>query len=189
MTVRYDEHVSVTMGEAEQRTAPFDVASVVSIVREQQTRREHTAPTIAPPFRRVNNAWLFTLVAVAITMVGLLYLVQTSHVASLGYEVSRLEQERLDKSLENQQLTYDIARQQSLPAIEKIARVDLDMQPIEQVGTRLYITVPLPASEELPVPEPVTGARLSLGGRIWARLTGTANASNPDGFEDSEGGE
>lgn len=136
-------------------------------------------PTIAPPIRRLNNAWLFTLVAVAITTVGLLYLVQTSHVASLGYEVSRLERERLDKSLENQKLTYDIARQQSLPAIEQIAREELGMEPVEQTGTRLYITVPEPAIAELPVPESETGDNLSLGRRIWARLTGTAHSSNP----------
>ena len=93
--------------------------------------------------------------------------------------MSQLEQARLEKSLENQQLTYEIARQQSLPAIERIAREELEMVPVEQAGTRLYITVPAPATEELPVPEPEAGDQLSLGERIWARLTGTAHASNP----------
>jgi len=174
MTIRYDEYVSYQ--EVEQVTAPFDAVSVARPVRDSYAQR----PTIAPLVRRVNNAWLFTLVAVAITTVGLLYLVQTSHVASLGYEVSRLERLRMEKSLENQQLTYDIARQQSLPAIERIARVDLDMQPIEQAGTRLYITIPLPADEELSVPASEAGASLSTGERIWARLIGAAHASNPD---------
>lgn len=177
MTVRYDEQVRYP--EVEQETAPFDAIRAMPSVRETYALR----PTIAPPTRRVNNAWLFTLVAIAITTVGLLYLVQTSHVASLGYEVSRLEQERMEKSLENQQLTYDISRQQSLPTIERIARDNLAMQPIEQVGTRLYITVPLPANDELPVPEPESGAALSIGERVWARLTGTAYSSNPGGGE------
>jgi cell division protein FtsL len=177
MTVRYDEQIRYH--EVEQATEPFEPVRVASPVSQTRALR----PTIAPPLRRVNNAWLFTLVAIAITTVGLLYLVQTSHVASLGYEVSRLEQERLDASLENQQLTYDIARQQSLPTIERIARDDLDMQPIDQVGTRLYITVPMPANEELPIPAPEDGADLSIGERVWARLTGTAHASNAGGGE------
>jgi cell division protein FtsL len=166
-----------------QRTAPFSGVPVQQPVELPTGLSPELRPTIAPTARRINSAGLFTIVALAIMTIGLLYLVQTSHVASLGYEVSRLEQERLEKSLENQQLTYDIARQQSLPAIERIAREDLEMEPVEQVGTRLYITVPAPTEDELPLPEPEAGTDLSLTGRIWARLTGTAHASNPTDAE------
>jgi cell division protein FtsB len=129
----------------------------------------------APPLPRVSNAALFTVIALAITLVGLFYLIQTAEVANLGYEVSRLERERAAKSLENQELTYEIARFQALPAIETMARRDLGMTPMEDFR---FITVTAPASAELatPAPEPVhQRTRLE---RIWDRLTGQAEATN-----------
>lgn len=130
------------------------------------------------PRPRMNGAIMFTIAVLGITMVGLLYLIQTSHVAGLGYEVSRLERERLEKSLENQTLTYEIARFQALPYIERIALEDMGMQPVEDP---IYLTVQAPVSDELLVPEPLAGQGRSLGERVWDALMGEAAATN--GFE------
>ncbi len=126
--------------------------------------------------RRLNNALMFVLIALTISIVGLLYLIQTSHVAGLGYEVSRLERQRMDVALENQRLTYEIARRQSLPAVETMARDDLGMQPM---GEHIYLTVPAPASDQLELPSPQEGRTRSLGERIWDRITGEAEANHP----------
>ncbi|HBY45846.1 MAG TPA: hypothetical protein PLR44_04075 [Thermomicrobiales bacterium] len=136
--------------------------------------RPSPVTTVAP--RRLNNAMMFVLIVLTISVVGLLYLVQTSHVAGLGYEVSRLERQRMDVALENQRLTYEIARRQSLPAIEKMALDDLHMQPMD---AHVYLTVPAPASEQLKLPSPQEGRTRSLGERLWDRLTGEAEANHP----------
>jgi cell division protein FtsL len=133
------------------------------------------SPVVAP-VRRINSALLFVIVVMTISMVGLLYLVQTSHVAGLGYEVSRLERERNEKSLENQRLTYEIAQKQALPQIEQVALQDLRMQPM---GDHIYLTVHAPAAAELATPTREEGRTRSLGERLWDRLTGEAEVNHP----------
>lgn len=133
-------------------------------------------PAVARSAARMNDAAIVTIMALTIGAVGLLYLVQTSHVAGLGYAVSRLERERAAKSLENEQLSYEIARYQSLPAIERVALDELGMQPMEE---RVYLTVPLPVHDELPLPPAETSMDRSLAGRVWDRLTGQAEARHP----------
>jgi len=128
--------------------------------------------------RRLNNAAVFLIVATAIAVVGMLYLIQTSQVAGLGYEVSNLEAERLEKSLENQRLTYQVAGYEALPKIELTARGQLGMLPID---AHIFLSVPRPASDELAVPEPQTPQQRSLGQRVWDRLTGEGSASHPAG--------
>lgn len=126
--------------------------------------------------RRLNNALMFVLIVLTVSVVGLLYLIQTSHVARLGYDVSRLERERMEVALENQRLTYELARLQSLPAVEQMARDQLEMQPVDE---HVYLTVPAPATEQLALPSPEEGRTRSLGERIWDRLTGEAEANHP----------
>jgi cell division protein FtsL len=127
--------------------------------------------------RRLNNAATFLVVALAIATVGLLYLVQTSKVAGLGYTVTRLEQERVERSLENQQLSYQIAQLQALPRVEEMAREQLEMGPVED---DIYLSVPRPAADELAVPQAPRRVRRSVFERIWDRLTGEAEATHPD---------
>lgn len=138
------------------------------------TRQAAPPPSARP--RRVNNALMFVLIVLTVSVVGLLYLIQASHVARLGYDVSRLERQRMEVALENQRLTYEIARLQSLPAVEEMARDQLDMQPM---GEHIYLTVPAPATRQLELPSPQEGRTRSLGERIWDRLTGEAEANHP----------
>lgn len=181
MTPRWDDELAT-------ETAPFETISFPAPAPREATPEPQLAPEshTRPRGARLNNAWLFTIVALAISLIGLLYLVQTSQVASLGYEVSRLERERADKALENQRLTWELSRYQSLPEVERQATGRLGMEPLEQVADRMYLTIPAPAAAELPTPEPEAGDDLSLPERIWARLTGTAHAANPGDAEASE---
>jgi cell division protein FtsL len=141
--------------------------------RSGSVRRARIVRPATPP---LNTAALFTIVVLTIATVGLLYLVQTSQVAGLGYEVSRLERQRTEKALENQQLSYEVARLQALPRVEQEALGQLDMQPLDDY---LFLTVPLPASEELPAPPAAATRERSVVERIWDRLTGRAEATHP----------
>ncbi len=145
------------------------------VVRDD--RRTIVRPESAPAVqRRLGNPAVFLIVATTIAVVGLLYVIQTSQVAGLGYTVSNLEAERLEKSLENQQLTYEVAGYEALPKIELAARGQLGMLPID---AHIFLSVPRPASDELAVPAAETPDQRSLGERIWDRLTGEAEASHP----------
>ncbi|HUG14839.1 MAG TPA: cell division protein FtsL [Thermomicrobiales bacterium] len=134
--------------------------------------------TPAAAARPMNAAMMFSVVALTITVVGLLYLVQTAQVASLGYEATRLEQERAAAALENQQLTYEVASLEALPRIERLAVDTLDMQ---AVRARIFVVVPLPPRDDLSLPEPVTRPEQSLALRVWERLTGQSTATNMGG--------
>jgi cell division protein FtsL len=123
----------------------------------------------------LNNAVLFAVVALALTTVGLLYLIQTTQVASLGYEISRLERERVAASLENQQLTYEVARYEALPEINRLARDEFGMQPMQEY---VFLTVSLPPADDLPLPAPEPEQARTLPERIWDRLAGKATQTN-----------
>jgi cell division protein FtsL len=157
-------------------TTRYRPAHEREVAREQRRDAGYSEPPATIPARRINSALLFVIVVMTITMVGLLYLVQTSHVAGLGYEVSRLERERNDKSLETQRLTYEIAQKQALPQIERVALQDLRMQPM---GDHIYLTVHAPSAAELTTPTREEGRRRSLSERIWDRLTGEAEVNHP----------
>jgi hypothetical protein len=146
---------------------------------EQHQRSAIRRPAEATPTpRRLGNPAVFLIVATTIAIIGLLYLIQTSQVAGLGYTVSQLENDRMAASLENQQLTYQVAAYEALPKIELAARGQLGMLPID---ARIYLSVPRPASDELNVPPAETPKGRSVAERIWDRLTGEAEASHPVG--------
>jgi hypothetical protein len=136
------------------------------------------ASAVARGARPMNAALLFTVVALSIMVVGLLYLIQTAQVASLGYELTRLERERATAALANQRLTYTVANYESLPAIERIAIDTRNMQPASDYA---FIVVPLPPRDQLQLPPAPEQAEMSLGRRVWERLTGQSTATNAGG--------
>ena len=166
----------MSIWQDQQRQAGFDVYDESDVLMDHEFVIPETISTGRRS--RMNGAVMFTIAALGITMVGLLYLIQTSQVAGLGYEVSRLELARLEKSLENQALTYELSRFQALPSIEQVALEDMGM---ESVVDPIYLTVQSPPSDELIVPEPQAGTRRSLGERLWDALRGEAEASNTAG--------
>ena len=137
-----------------------------------RVRRYRPQPLPAPR-SRINSAVIFIVVAGLITAVGMLYLIQTNHVAGLGFEMSQLQREREALALRNAQLNYSIAQYESLDAVEEIALGELGMTESEDF---VFFSVPRPASDELPVPEPVEAHEPSVWHRIWQSLSGEATA-------------
>ena len=72
------------------------------------------------------TAWLPSILLAA-SLVALMYLLQTSGVATTGYDIQRLQAERDDWQLRNEQLQLELAKRQSLTWIESEATGRLGM--------------------------------------------------------------
>lgn len=72
------------------------------------------------------RGWLPTML-VAWLLVALMYLVQTSGIATTGYDIQRLQADRDDWQLRNEQLQLELAKRQSLTWIESEATSRLGM--------------------------------------------------------------
>jgi cell division protein FtsL len=72
------------------------------------------------------RGWLPTML-VAWLLVALMYLVQTSGIATTGYDIQRLQADRDDWQLRNEQLQLEVAKRQSLTWIESEATSRLGM--------------------------------------------------------------
>lgn len=142
-----------------------------------RVRRYRSAPQ-PEPRRRISTAVIAIVVAILVTAVGLLYLIQTNHVAGLGYEMSQLQLERAALQNRNEQLNYTVANYESLRQVESIALGQLGMV---EADDYLFLSVPVPASDQLVVPEPEADGAPSLIERIWEGLTGKATAVSSNG--------
>ena len=63
------------------------------------------------------TAWWPTILLAA-SLVALVYLLQTSGVATTGYDIQRLQTERADWQLRNEQLRLELAKRRSLTWVE-----------------------------------------------------------------------
>ena len=72
------------------------------------------------------RGWLPTMLVAAL-LVALMYLVQTSGIATTGYDIQRLQAERDDWQLRNEQLELELAKRHSLTWIESEATGRLGM--------------------------------------------------------------
>lgn len=142
-------------------------------------RYRHLTNHEPQPRGRVSSAIIYIAVAVLITAVGLLYLIQTNHVAGLGYEMSQLQRERTALSLRNEQLNYSIASYESIAQVESVAIGRLGMQ---QSDDYRFLTVPRPESDQLARPEAQQPDSPSLLQQVWNGITGSATtvAPNPE---------
>jgi cell division protein FtsL len=77
-------------------------------------------------------AWLPTIL-LAGCAVALVYLVQTSGVATTGYDIQRLEAERNEWQLRNEQLRLELSKLRSLTWVESEAVGRLGMQRPDKV--------------------------------------------------------
>jgi cell division protein FtsL len=156
-------------------SAPFEQLEMTTDLPRLVSGEQLTfvGPQAVTVRRRTSGALMFTLVALLISAVGLLYLVQTSRVASLGYQASRLQREQEAQGLANEQLSYDVARYESLPLVQRVAEDQLGMQPM---GDYRYLEVARPASDELPTPTPEASEQTSLFRRVLRRVTGQGSA-------------
>ena len=99
---------------------------------------------------------------VLVAFVSLLYLAQTSGVATSGYDLQTIESERMLLKLRNDQLRLQIAQARSLERVELDARTRLKMAPPERV---IYVSRPAtPRPDALPTPtDPLTSAWTTVG--------------------------
>lgn len=113
------------------------------------TNIAHTA--VAPRKRaqqRLSMPFLFALVLATSAFISLLYLTQTSGVATTGYDIETLESQREQWQIQNQQLRLKIAQLRSLDRVEAEAKRRLDMGPPARI---LYLWVePQPLGAERP---------------------------------------
>jgi cell division protein FtsL len=75
----------------------------------------------------MNGATMVAVAAIALTVIGILYLIQTSEVAQLGYDMSRLQEQRNTLTMETSELEYELARYESLQTVEEVAVTRLGM--------------------------------------------------------------
>jgi hypothetical protein len=85
-------------------------------------------------------AWLPTILLAACA-VALVYLLQTSGVATTGYDIQRLQSERREWQSRNEQLRLELAKRRSLTWVESEAVGRLGMQRAEKLT---YVTLDSP---------------------------------------------
>lgn len=157
------------------RTRPRSPETVV--VNEISDPRERAALKRRPKqYFALNGVALVIIVAVALTVICILYLVQTARVASLGYKFSALQDDYYTLSLENSKLGYNVAREQSLDTINQIATGQLGMKPMDDFK---FMEVERPAQDNLPALSAESPPHESTWQRIKAAIIGEASASVP----------
>ena len=123
----------------------------------------------------MSGATIVVVAAIALTIIGMLYLIQTSHVAGLGYEMSRLQEQRHDLALEISELKHELARYESLHTVEQVADQRLGMTPMTNYE---FIAVQQPVETELTVPQERPAKPAPLGERILSALLGVGSADS-----------
>src|SRR5690349_2152124 len=81
-------------------------------------------------YLQLDPAIRFVIALALVTAISLLYLVQTSTVTELNYDVQRLQVEHTQLLRDRQRLQLDIAEAQALPHIKDIAVNQLHMVPV-----------------------------------------------------------
>jgi len=109
-------------------------ASPLTLLDQQERRvKLETYLSLDPAIR-------FLIALALVAAISLLYLVQTSSVTELNYDVQRQTAEHTKLIHEQQALQLDIARAQALPQLAQMARTQLKMVP---VGDQYrYLNVP-----------------------------------------------
>lgn len=137
------------------------------------------APAASRQRRRyvtLNGAAMVIVAGVALSVLGILYLIQTSHVAGLGYELSRVEQERNELAIKIAGLSYLVAQEESLDTVERVATEQLGMGPLSRYR---FLEVQAPAEPELPPPPEPSREPESLWKTVRRGLLGIGRAEAP----------
>lgn len=118
--------------------------------RQGRSRTEPQQVAGRRPYFEINGANMIAIAAIALTVIGILYLIQTSQVAQLGYDLSRLQTQRNSVTLEISELEYDVARYESLQTVEEVATDRLGMTPLSNYA---FIDLRMPAERNLTIPD------------------------------------
>jgi len=158
---------------------------VSGATRSARGRRIDEAPAVGRtraavrPARRyftLHGAAMVAIAAAALTVIGMLYLIQTSHVASLGYQLSRLQNQRDQLAIDNARLGYQVAQFESLDTIYQVATQKLGMVPLTR---HQFMQVQVPANDQLPANAPQTAPPESGLRRVWRELAGIGRGQAP----------
>jgi len=114
-----------------------------------------TKETSQPTARADIFSFLLILVGI-ISLASLLLLIQTSRVATAGYDLQRLEEIKNSWAQRNYQLQTEIAALQALDRVEQEAKARLKMVPATQY---MYIAVNKPSLGQSQVPAPHRAAQ------------------------------
>jgi cell division protein FtsL len=112
--------------------------------------RAAARPAVPAFGARIPLVFFATLVLVAVTATGLLQVLQTSHTATIGYDMRQLENERATLGAEVRLLEAEIAQISVIDQIRQRAVERLGMVEPEQT---LTIAVTTPAPRRIPVPK------------------------------------
>ncbi|HET8629241.1 MAG TPA: hypothetical protein VFL91_17610 [Thermomicrobiales bacterium] len=146
-----------------------------------------TAAALRPALTvaRPRGAVLFGVATLALSALGLLYLVQISRVASYGYQLTKIQDEQAKLDGDYQLLVYTVSGERTLARVDDTARREYGMRPLagsEYVDPQdpasrppeapvRFITVDRPAAAPS-APPPAPPRQPSLAERLWLRLAG-----------------
>ena len=149
---------------------------------------------------RSGRAGFFAVVILALSVLGMIYITQISHVARYGYRLSALQQQQAKLDRENQLLQYKIDAERTLKRANDIAATDYKMQPVASAAKPLGTVTAAPqasttatasgaklaapqirfvtAQRPRVAPAPVTSAATpsTLLDRLWNRIVGVGVA-------------
>jgi len=149
---------------------------------------------------RSGRAGFFAVVILALSILGMIYITQISHVARYGYRLSALQQQQAKLDRENQLLQYQLDAQRTLKRANDVAATDYKMQPVAGAakplgtvtavpqastsgitnGAKLaapqirFVTANRPRTNPAPVAASTTS--LSLLDRLWNSIIGVGVA-------------
>ena len=186
--------------------------------------RAAAVPRLAPGSARPASFWrlpgsglrgarLFGAATLALSLLGLVYLVQISHVASYGYLLSDIEERQAQLDREYELLLYQLSGERTLARVGDIAQREYGMQPLDRTVGRggavaanglpatptppgggmkalaprhRFLSVQRPPAT-VPPARPTRTSRLGPVDRLWNRVVGIGVASAPEPSTRTEG--
>ncbi len=128
--------------------------------------------------RRFSATMIVAVAMLAIAAAGLIQVLQTSHVAEVGYQLRALEVERTELDAQIRLLEARLAESSNLERIREQAQTRLGMVPAED---DLSITVNVPAPDVVPLPRRYVDTPEQLAvpqATWWEELIGTLPGFN-----------
>lgn len=115
---------------------------------------------------QMRMAWRFVLVAILVSLASIVWLSQTSTIVSYGYEIEKLEKQKVTLNRQSEQLQSQVAQYENLKRVEEEARAKLGMIPSKN---SVYVKVPTSHDQST---GPVVGkSNLAPVNDWWRELT------------------
>ena len=137
------------------------------------------------------GARLFAVAALALSLLGLLYVIQISHVARIGYRLSDIQGRQAALDREQELLLHRLNAERTLARVSDVAQREYGMRPLAGTGLagattaagakptagprHRFLTVQRPPVVA-PRPDRTRGTDLGLVDRLWNRIVGVGVA-------------